>query len=82
MTLTIRSFWDRGILIRVRDPDVIAGANDALRKAMRKRRARSGADLAIELAFVVPGRAEIAGAISLHSGGRIIVEDQPVDQLR
>jgi hypothetical protein len=71
------------VFMTLRDPEAIAGSNDGLRAQIRMYRARNQADLAILLPFNLSPKAAVAGAISLHSGGRIIVENSTsADRLR
>lgn len=70
------------ILITLHDPDAVAGPNGGLRRQMRLYRKHADADISIALHLVRPSRSEIVGAISLYSGGKIVVEPKKADQLR
>ncbi len=72
------------ILLTLRDPAAIAAPGTALHRQFRRTYASTGGHVHI----LTPGwlnrtsRVEIEGAISLHSGGRILVEHALVDNGR
>lgn len=57
------------LLVRLRGPDAVAGADTRLRNAMRRRRNRLSADLVLPLWLVRPDRATIGAAVERLSGG-------------
>ncbi|WP_033342564.1 hypothetical protein [Catenuloplanes japonicus] len=67
------------VLVRLRDPESIAGADARLRRTMRRRRLRFSGDLAIPLFLVKPGKAAIGAAVERLSGGTHRLEHQGID---
>ncbi|MDQ0369576.1 hypothetical protein [Catenuloplanes indicus] len=72
------------ILFTLRDPGAVAAPGTMLHRQFLRVHARTGAHVAIVTAGWLnrTSRAEIEGAISLYSGGRVLVEHTPFDQLR